>query len=142
MLKDINLKKTCIKYFSILFIILLFACDGRIKVKIYTYENNSVNGVFHKDTLLDGTPVPNTNLKIYISAKDSNLSLPLINDFKLNTDSLGEFKGTFATPPFHKKRYFHGFIFAEKSGYKRSIIKFKHSSLDSVYCIINMQKLK
>lgn len=131
------------KFILILLInILLISCDGFIRVKIYTYENNSVEGIFYQDTLLDGTAVPYTYLRVHLASRDTILARSIGFENKIQTDSLGKFESGFVIPPMTKNRDFHGTIIAEKEGYKKSVIPFRHSSVDSVMCIINMERIK
>lgn len=77
-------------------------------------------------------------LSIHLAGRDSSIASAAGLRFDLQTDSLGKFERAFAVPPLKKSRSFHGVVVAQKVGYERSVVAFRHASVDSVVCLINM----
>ena len=126
----------------IIFLLFLFACDGAVEIKIYTYENNSVSGFFEKDTILDGKPVSNVKVKVLLADYEENTSEGFPIEYEAITNDKGYYFDDMVVPPFQKERKYIGYIIPIKEGYKTDTLIFTHSSFDKRVCIINMEKEK
>ncbi len=126
--------------FLLIVSMLFISCDGGIKVKIYSYESDTKSAIFYKDSVPTGIPLGKTNVKIYLAKQDSISNDDSYFDYEVNTDKEGQFQEHFAIPPMKKEKVFLGCIISQKNGYVSDTLYFKHSSVDSIFCIINLKK--
>jgi len=126
-------------YLLAFLLLLLYSCDGAFKVSIVTVENNSVSGLFERDTIVDGQLVPNVNILINLAGKEKGAEAI---QYRLKTDSTGMLSDGLPVPPLKKTREFEGYLTWNKEGYLQDTIFFNHSSVDKRVAVINMERLR
>lgn len=123
---------------SLIVLVNLLSCDGGIEVEVWSMENNSVDGLFKSDTVLDGTPIAGVDFEIMVAASDG---VPGMH-YTFTTDSSGVYRNGYVIPPMKTYDYFKGYLTWSKDGYIIDTIFFNHSSVDKRIAIINMIKNK
>ncbi|MBD3223823.1 MAG: hypothetical protein GF313_03790 [Caldithrix sp.] len=133
------------KSFLILFIFLIFfvflSCDGRLRVKGYTYNNSLINGVVSDSLFViseKGIPINDAKIMIY-NFLNNDLSIKNLNPTViLSTDSAGYFEWETIIPPMQE---FSGALVTQKNGYRNDTLYFKYkSSIKPYKFIVNLKQ--